>query len=222
LRAGLFVDQKWVNLVPCLFDKVHILRHVGCNVAYWNLHERSLSESDLGYLVDGSSPLVFFHYSGYSPSRPNQLSSKLRVPQSINQTLKQLMLFYEERLKANGAETYQKYAYAYATFSDGSLVPSLARRIYSVTMDQWGTQDPFDARGDFFAAAKKAGLLSSQDQSGRYSSNNLPTNDWRIKAMNRFLFSLPRIIGGNRYTMLMKYLSFISILRNQRQILPCR
>jgi hypothetical protein len=222
LRAGLFVDQKWVNLVPCLFDKVHILRHVGCNVAYWNLHERSLSESDLGYLVDGSSPLVFFHYSGYSPSRPNQLSSKLRVPQSINQTLKQLMLFYEERLKANGAEIYQKYAYAYATFSDGSLVPSLARRIYSVTMDQWGTQDPFDARGDFFAAAKKAGLLSSQDQSGRYSSNNLPTNDWRIKAINRFLFSLPRIIGGDRYTMLMKYLSFISILRNQRQILPCR
>jgi hypothetical protein len=33
------------------------------------------------------------------------------------------------------------------------------------------------------------------------------------------LFALPRIIGGDRYTMLMKYLSFISILRNQRQLL---
>jgi hypothetical protein len=37
--------------------------------------------------------------------------------------------------------------------------------------------------------------------------------------IDRILFSLPPIIGGDRYTMLMKYLSFISILRNQRRLL---
>src|SRR3984885_3796175 len=25
--AGLFVDQKWINLVPCYFDSVHVLKH---------------------------------------------------------------------------------------------------------------------------------------------------------------------------------------------------
>ena len=219
LRSGLFVDQKWVNLAPCFFDNIYILRHVGCNVAYWNLHERSLSEGGNGYVVNGRWPLVFFHYSGYRLSFPDQLSTKLRRPQIIDEVLRRLLLFYGERLHTNGADIYQKYNYCYAIFSDGSLVPTLARRLYSVTMDRWGNQDPFDVSGDFHAAAKKAGLLSSQDQSGRYSSNNLPVNDWRIRTINRFLFSLPRIIGGDRYTMLMKYLSFISILRNQRQLL---
>jgi hypothetical protein len=219
LRVGLFVDQKWINFAPCLFDKVCILRHVGCNIAYWNMQQRSLSEDETGYIVDGSSPLVFFHFSGYSPNRPDQLSRNLRIHQDVDETLRRILIFYGERLKANGAETSQRSHYAYANFSDGSPIPSLARRLYSVTMDQWGDQNPFDATGEFFAAAKKAGVLSRQDQSVRYSSNNLPVNDWRLKMINRFLFFLPRVIGGDRYTMLMKYLSFITILRNQRELL---
>jgi hypothetical protein len=219
LRAGLFVDQKWVNLVPCFFDKARILRHPGCNVAYWNLHERPLSASGDGYLIDGSWPLIFFHYSGYTFDLPDQLSRKLRLPQQVDEILRRVLLFYGERLRANGAESYQKYAYAYQYFSNGSLIPLLARRLYSVTMDQWGDHDPFDVNGDFHAAARKKGILSKQDQSGQYSSNNLPINDWRIRMIDRILFSLPPIIGGDRYTMLMKYLSFISILRNQRRLL---
>ena len=219
VRTGLFVDQKWINLVPCFFEKTHILRHVGCNVAYWNLQHRSITIDKNSYIVDGLSPLLFFHFSGYSTNHPNQLSRNLRVPQNVDETLEQILIFYGERLNANGAETYQKYLYAYANFSDGSPISSLARRLYSVTIDQWGNQNPFDARGEFFAAAKKAGLLSKKDQSLRYSSNNLPVNDWRIRSINRLLFCLPRIIGGDRYTMLMKYLSFITILRHQRQLL---
>jgi hypothetical protein len=219
LRSGLFVDQKWINLAPSFFDETHILRHAGCNVAYWNLWERSLSEGDSGYLVNQDLPLVFFHYSGYRPDLPDQLSSKLRLPQDINETLRKLLVFYGDRLKANGADQYHEYKYRYATFSDGSLITVLSRRLYSVTTDRWDGDDPFDANGRFYKAAKKAGLFSSQDQSGKYSSNNLPSSDWRIKTINRILFSLPRIIGSDRYTMAMKYLSFITILRNQRQLL---
>jgi len=42
-RTGLFVDQKWMNLAPGLFDNIAILRDPGLNMAYWNLHERALS-----------------------------------------------------------------------------------------------------------------------------------------------------------------------------------
>jgi hypothetical protein len=219
LRSGLFVDQKWVNLALCFFDGIHILREVGCNVAYWNLQERSLSVNDGEYRVNGYSPLFFFHYSGYRINFPDELSSKLRIPQPINETLKRLLNFYRERLYANGAETYPNYAYTYAVFSNGSLVTSLARKIYSITIDQWQNSDPFDASGAFFRAAQKAGLLSRQDESGRFNSMNLPADDWRIRVINRVLFFLPRIVGGDKYTMLMKYLSFITILRNQRQLL---
>lgn len=219
LRSGLFVDQKWINLAPCLFNEIYILRDPGCNVAYWNLHERALTRQADTYVVNGDAPLIFFHYSGYNPSRPDQLSRKLRVPQHVDDTLKMLLLFYGERLRANGTEIYQKYAYAFKCFSNGQQISSLARRLYSVSIDRWGDQDPFDAKSEFYAAAKKAGLLSKEDQAGRYSSNNLPVDDVRIRVINRMLFVLPKIIGGDRYTMLMKYLSFITILRNQRQLL---
>jgi len=219
LCSGLFVDQKWVDLSPCLFDEVHIVRNIGCNVAYWNLHERTISEGEDGYKINGHTSLVFFHYSGYRSDLPDQLSSKLRLPQVIDETLRRLLIFYGDRLHANGANFYRKYSYSYAKFSDGSLVTGLVRRLYSVTMDQWGDEDPFSVNSGFYAAAKKAGLLSKQDRSGKYSSSNTPTNDWRIRTINRLLFSLPKVLGGNNYTMLMKYLSFISVLRNQRQIL---
>src|SRR5581483_2809732 len=59
--SGLFVDQKWINLVPCYYDQVTILKHPGCNVAYWNLHERKTLTDGRGLRVNGSVPLVFFH-----------------------------------------------------------------------------------------------------------------------------------------------------------------
>lgn len=61
--AGLFTDQKWMNLIPAMFDGARVLRDPGMNVASWNLHERPLALDAAGrYLVDGS-PLCFFHFT---------------------------------------------------------------------------------------------------------------------------------------------------------------
>jgi hypothetical protein len=219
LRTGLFVDQKWVNLAHCFFDRIHILRHTGCNVAYWNLAERVVSAVEDIYMVNGDQPLIFFHFSGYNPELPSSLSSKLRRPLAINPALERILTEYGKRVEANGAPEYRNIPYSYANFSDGSIIPTVARRLYSVTMDKWEGSNPFDVAGPFYRTAKRARILSKMDHSGEYSSNNLPVDDWRIKAINRFLFFLPKIIGGDRYTMLMKYLSFITILRHQRQLL---
>ena len=37
LVDGIFTDQKYVDLVPAIFDGVYINRDPGCNVASWNL-----------------------------------------------------------------------------------------------------------------------------------------------------------------------------------------
>ena len=65
-NRGMFAEQLWLNLVPLYFSGVHILRHLGCNVAYWNLHEREISAATDGYLVNGTVPLIFYHFSGAS------------------------------------------------------------------------------------------------------------------------------------------------------------
>lgn len=63
LDKGLFVDQKWLNLVPVFFDKVFIVKLFGYNVSYWNLHERSIELKAGQYLVNLDDKLRFFHFS---------------------------------------------------------------------------------------------------------------------------------------------------------------
>ena len=62
LEKGLFVDQKWLNLVPVFFEKVFIVKLPGYNVSYWNLHERSIDFKEGEYLVNLEDKLRFFHF----------------------------------------------------------------------------------------------------------------------------------------------------------------
>lgn len=74
VAAGLFVDQKWIDLVPSLWPQTLVLQDPGCNVAYWNLHERRLSTRADGVLLVNGQPGRFLHFSGFDPHRPELLS----------------------------------------------------------------------------------------------------------------------------------------------------
>ncbi|HKF62945.1 MAG TPA: hypothetical protein VKB42_16390, partial [Dongiaceae bacterium] len=57
IGAGLFTDQKWIDFLPAFSAATFIIRDPGYNVAYWNLHERTLSRGEDGWrvgFVDGS------------------------------------------------------------------------------------------------------------------------------------------------------------------------
>lgn len=65
---GLFVDQKWVDLAPLLFEGLYIDKSPGYNMAWWNFNERRIINSENSWFVnDLSEPLVFFHFSGFKP-----------------------------------------------------------------------------------------------------------------------------------------------------------
>lgn len=69
-QAGLFVDQKPIDLLPCFIDKLSVLRHPGCNMAWWNIFcdGRQLREDGRSVSFSGgSADLVFFHFSNLDP-----------------------------------------------------------------------------------------------------------------------------------------------------------
>ena len=57
----IFSDQRWLDLVPGLFDGVVIDRSPSLNVATWNVNGRELRVAGGRYRV-GDQPLSFFHY----------------------------------------------------------------------------------------------------------------------------------------------------------------
>lgn len=65
---GLFVDQKWMDLAPLLFDDIFILKHKGYNMAWWNFSERKLIDLGSHYAVNNEDQhLHFYHFSGFKP-----------------------------------------------------------------------------------------------------------------------------------------------------------
>ncbi len=115
LCAGLFVDQHWVNFAPVYHDNVLIERHVGYNVAYWNLHERQLSADLEGdWVVNETEKLQFFHYSGYNPDRPDEVSKyQTRYTFSQRPDARPLFEHYRKRLLANFNTEYRQYPCVY-------------------------------------------------------------------------------------------------------------
>ena len=67
----MFTDQRWIDFIDCFPH--HVVRHPGCNVAYWNIDQRSMTRQGDRISVEGR-PLVFFHFSGLDPARPYLLS----------------------------------------------------------------------------------------------------------------------------------------------------
>ncbi len=123
IPKGLFVDQKWIDLVPGMFPDHAIVYGAGYNAAYWNLHERPLVREGEGWLADGE-PLVFFHFSGYLPFAPRELSKhQNRHRLEHLPALKALTDHYREALLANGYEESSAWPYAFDTLANGVRMP---------------------------------------------------------------------------------------------------
>lgn len=128
IPRGLFVDQKWMDLAPGYFSGVHILRDPTYNVAYWNLHERRVGFEDGVATVDGQ-PLTFFHFSGYSPFKPNVLSKhQNRHHLADLPAVKRLCDAYGARLLEKGHAETTAIPYAHATLPNGITVSPAVRQ----------------------------------------------------------------------------------------------
>jgi hypothetical protein len=150
---GLFVDQRWIDLVPAFFDDYAVMKRSGLHVAHWNLHERTIALDGDALTVNGEV-LFFYHFSGVDPDDLTQVSrdqSRLRLPESS--ALRALFELYRALLETNGHRQTGGVPYRYATFANGVPVSDALRRIYRMATPEAAKRfpRPFDVgQGTFF------------------------------------------------------------------------
>ncbi len=127
---GLNLDQRWIDLVPGMFDGVHVVRHPGCNVGHWNMVERRLTYRDDIALADGR-PCHVMHFSGYDPADPQRVTHHNdRWKMTELGDTAGLFERYRTLLLAAGEDEARAAEYGFDTFDDGVPFPSLARELY--------------------------------------------------------------------------------------------
>lgn len=113
LEQGLFVDQKWADLLPAFVSNTHVLRHPGYNVAYWNLSQRKVIRRGTTWEVNGK-PLRFVHFSGHRLDTPEVFTRHCSevTCQSIGD-LKFLLDEFHKQIIHHGHEHFCKLPYAF-------------------------------------------------------------------------------------------------------------
>ncbi len=130
IEQNLFVDQRWMDFAPSLFNGVRIIREPGYNIAYWNLHERVVTLDD-GVKVNGSEPVYFVHFSGFDADKPWIVSKHQdRFGMTDIGELQKLYLRYRDLLMDQGWEEAKRWTYGLDFFASGVRIPSSARRYY--------------------------------------------------------------------------------------------
>jgi hypothetical protein len=211
---GLFVDQKFIDMVPGYFKSFSILRHPGLNVAYWNLHERVLRMEEGRWRVAGED-LVFFHFSGFI-YRPNhneidKISKYVnRVSLSCRPELEPLFNDYRSALNRNGYDLYINLPYSFSTFDNGVVIPRLARRVVSSHFAHALLTSPFLAEGPVYSDLARARLIPRKRSflSGHRTPHQAAFPVSRLWAVVVVLLRLVLlVIGVKNYELMLRFMS---------------
>lgn len=147
---GLFVDQKWIDLLPGFYDDVFILRDPGYNIGYWNYHCRTIEKNNDLFFVNGE-PACFYHFSGFNPYDIEPVSkhqNRFRLKDVPN--LRELFELYRAKVLVNGWDKTKSWPYVFDKFDNGVKIPPFIRRLY-LNIDKHFKGTPFSTEdGSFY------------------------------------------------------------------------
>lgn len=127
VENGLFVDQKWCDLAPALFDNVKIIRDPGYNVASWNLNKRTITiEPDGEIFVNKKFPLRFYHFTKLGPVGDEMT----RRYAGENIEVFELWAWYKQQIINSTDKNIPEKWWFYGSYDNGEKVSKIERKIY--------------------------------------------------------------------------------------------
>lgn len=156
---GLFVDQRWCDHVPALFDKVKVIRDPGYNVASWNLSTRKVAVGKDGVIRVNGSPLRFWHFTKLGPI--GDVMTKRYA--GDNYPVYEIWRWYKSQIAEMTDPAIPDGYWAYGHFDDGAKIAKAHRVLYRQRRDlQAAFPDPFvTGDGGYKAWLAAEGLLNN-------------------------------------------------------------
>ena len=146
-EKGIFVDQKWCDLIPSFFDDVMILRDPGYNVASWNLEYRKMSFDSRGVALINNHLLRFFHFTKLGPIG----DSMTKRYAGDNFEIYELWAWYKRKIDAYREDAIPGGYWHYGTFDNGVAIPPAARILYRERSDlRAAFLQPFSVENGFY------------------------------------------------------------------------
>lgn len=138
---GLFTDQRWMDLAPCFFPDIGILRDPGFNVATWNLTQRTATGSLAeGVRINGEA-LGFYHFSGFDSGAQEAMLNKYGGASPI---LAELRNWYLAQCDRHGQAELGTCPARWSCFDDGTPIETRQRVLYRTRADlRSAFPDPF-------------------------------------------------------------------------------
>lgn len=166
IADGLFTDQRWVDLAPCFFTNIEIMRDAGFNVATWNLSNRNATGSRASGVRINDEPLGFYHFSGFDSGAQEIMLNKYGAKSPV---LNELREWYIAECERMGQSELGRLPARYGSFADGTPITKAQRVLYRQREDlKQAFPDPFAIEPqyhcfrDWFAVNGETATLPAQ------------------------------------------------------------
>lgn len=156
---GLFVDQRWCDHAPALFDNLKVVRDPGYNVASWNLSRRHVAIDADGQATANGSPLRFWHFTKLGPTG----DAMTKRYAGDNYPVYEIWSWYKRLVAAATDPAIPERYWAYGVYADGTPIPRAHRLAYRAKPDlHVRFADPYASGPDGFAAWVERGGAEAQ------------------------------------------------------------
>lgn len=201
---GIFTDQKWGDLVPCLFDGVYITRDPGYNVSTWNISHRIVGKNPTGQYTVNDTLLKFYHFSGFDSG---DQKSMLDIYANGNKYLYELREWYIQRLREEEQDKYGSSLSKYNFYDNGESIAKEQRKLLRQRLD---VRNYFANTNPYTVQQEKSYYLWYQEEArnGRVSCNvnALEAENQQLRAYINHITSLKYWKFGKKVQSILKRL----------------
>jgi hypothetical protein len=148
IAEGVFVDQKWWNIVPYMFKGIYVEKSRGYNYASWAIMRRTIEKKGNCYKINGD-PLRFGHFSAtFNGHLGYATVYGIENRKEMLRTLSEYCTKYYKRIHYYDKARFSQMNWSLGYFQNGQEIMDATRTIYRKQLSSWFSTNPYTLSND--------------------------------------------------------------------------